>query len=126
MDSKKIVWECWEWDNGENEGEEDIHDDHDDESIQLQSFIIDATERKIYTPFGVYSEFDSAAPCFMFECWIGYTNFKLTEGWFHEIDNHVDGIGAFKVLTPYRFFIGVEKLFKFSDVRNQIESLSIN
>jgi hypothetical protein len=37
------------------------------------------------------------------------------------LDSKIDGIGCLKVLSPYRFFIGIEKMFAFPVVRIQIQ-----
>lgn len=55
-----------------------------------------------------------------FDCWIGHTNFDIT----HEIKNKLDktpGVEVLKVLSRYRFFIGIGKLFNFKNVRKDIE-----
>ena len=56
---------------------------------------------------------------------MGYTNFDITE----EVKNKVEsvpGVELLVVLTRYRFFIGVAKLFKFRDVRVSIEQFLCN
>ena len=55
-----------------------------------------------------------------FDCWIGHSNFDITK----EIKNILDkteGIELLKVLSRYRFFIGVGKMFDFAEVRKEIE-----
>ena len=55
-----------------------------------------------------------------FDCWLGHTNFNLT----HEIKtilNTIDGVEVLKICSRYRFFIGVGKMFDFSEVRKNIE-----
>lgn len=55
-----------------------------------------------------------------YECWIGHTNFDIT----HEIKNQLDkieGVEILRILSRYRFFIGLGKLFEFKDVRQYIE-----
>jgi len=56
-----------------------------------------------------------------FDCWIGHTNFNLTE----EIKNHlnkIEGIEVLKICSRYRFFIGIGKMFDFKSVREDIEN----
>lgn len=56
-----------------------------------------------------------------FDCWIGHTNFNLTE----EIKNHlnrIEGIEVLKICSRYRFFIGIGKMFDFKQVRKDIET----
>lgn len=76
---------------------------------------------KVRTPFGFYSTEDDFSPYNMFECWVGHTNFKLTRKDFDILNNDINGIGCLKVLSPYRFFIGIEKMFSFAAVRIQIQ-----
>lgn len=56
-----------------------------------------------------------------FDCWIGHTNFNLTE----EIKNHlnrIEGVEVLKICSRYRFFIGIGKMFDFKQVRKDIET----
>jgi hypothetical protein len=56
-----------------------------------------------------------------FDCWIGHTNFNITTSIKNKL-NEVDGIEVLNVTSRYRFFIGIGKMFKFSDVRKNIEN----
>ena len=81
---------------------------------------------KIRTPLGVFGIDDPMRPSNMFDCWIGHTNFDITHTLQAKIEE-VPGIEAFRVMSRYRFFIGVGKLFLFRDVRQEIqESLDTN
>jgi len=55
-----------------------------------------------------------------FDCWIGHTNFNITNSIKNKL-NEVDGIEVLNVMSRYRFFIGIGKMFKFSDIRKHIE-----
>jgi hypothetical protein len=55
-----------------------------------------------------------------FDCWIGHTNFNITNSIKNKL-NEVDGIEVLNVMSRYRFFIGIGKMFKFSDIRKDIE-----
>lgn len=55
-----------------------------------------------------------------FDCWIGHTNFNITTSIKNKL-NEVDGIEVLNIVSRYRFFIGIGKMFKFSDVRKDIE-----
>jgi hypothetical protein len=55
-----------------------------------------------------------------FDCWIGYTNFDITPSLRRKIEK-TEGVEALKIVSRYRFFIGVGKMFNFSDVRQSIE-----
>tara|TARA_R100000008_G_C3547637_1_gene148484 strand:+ start:106 stop:552 length:447 start_codon:yes stop_codon:yes gene_type:complete len=56
-----------------------------------------------------------------FDCWIGHTNFNVTEKVKNELDS-IDGVEMLKVFSRYRFLIGVGRMFNFADVRKNIEN----
>jgi len=60
-----------------------------------------------------------------FDCWIGHTNFNITTSIKNKL-NEVDGIEVLNVVSRYRFFIGIGKMFQFSDVRKDIEKTIIS
>lgn len=55
-----------------------------------------------------------------FDCWIGHTNFDITTHIKNELDK-IPGVEVLKVLSRYRFFIGLGQLFDFKNVRKDIE-----
>ena len=55
-----------------------------------------------------------------FDCWIGHTNFNLKNSIKNKL-NEVDGIEVLNIISRYRFFIGIGKMFKFTEVRKDIE-----
>jgi len=55
-----------------------------------------------------------------FECWIGHTNFDLTNKT-QDILDETSGVEILKILSRYRFFVGIGKMFDFQDVRKSIE-----
>ena len=57
-----------------------------------------------------------------FDCWMGHTNFNITSRIKEEL-NKVDGVEVLKICSRYRFFVGVGKMFNFSNVRKNIESV---
>lgn len=60
-----------------------------------------------------------------FDCWLGHTNFNLTED-IKDSLNKVDGVEVLKICSRYRFFVGIGKMFEFSDVRERIEKDLLN
>ncbi len=60
-----------------------------------------------------------------FECWMGHTNFDITET-IKDTLNKTEGVELLKICSRYRFFIGVGKMFKFKNVRKQIEERLID
>ena len=82
----------------------------------------------LYTPLGPYPEESLMKPSDRWDCWLGYTNFSITNeieerigGDNAGIKEGVDGVEALKVLGRYTFFVGVGKLFDIRDVRENIE-----
>ena len=94
----------------------------EDGEIMGASPMIYIENEKVKTPFGEYYEDDPLSPYSRFDCWIGNTNFPITQKEF-DILNNVAGVGALKVLSRYSFCIGIEKLFQFTTVRANIHGL---
>ena len=63
---------------------------------------------------------DDAAVSSIFDCWVGHTNFNIT----NEVKNKLDsteGVELLKICSRYRFFIGIGQMFNFQEVRKNIE-----
>lgn len=129
---KKII--AWEnWNEIERELTDDIYaiDEIDDEeqTNELEAFInnmplsplISDIKSHIHTPFGQVPCDSKLKPSDRWDCWMGYTNFGITNTIENKIKN-IDGIDALKVMSRYSFCIGIGKLFKFSDVRKELEN----
>jgi hypothetical protein len=56
-----------------------------------------------------------------FDCWLGHTNFDITPDIKKALDK-TEGVELLKVMSRYRFFIGVGKMFEFAKVRKSIET----
>jgi hypothetical protein len=56
-----------------------------------------------------------------YDCWVGHANFDITPSIKGKLKN-TEGVEALRIITRYRFFIGVGKMFDFSEVRKVIES----
>ena len=78
--------------------------------------------RLVQTPLGIFHYEDKLKPSEKFDCWIGYTNFDITQN-ISDLIECVDGVEALEVMSRYTFFLGVGKMFNFRDVRLGIESL---
>ena len=78
--------------------------------------------RLVQTPLGIFHYEDKLKPSEKFDCWIGYTNFDITQN-VSDLIECVDGVEALEVMSRYTFFLGVGKMFNFRDVRLGIESL---
>ena len=55
-----------------------------------------------------------------FDCWLGHTNFDITPD-IKKILDRTQGVELLRVMSRYRFFIGVGKMFEFTEVRKNIE-----
>jgi hypothetical protein len=55
-----------------------------------------------------------------FDCWVGHTNFDITPS-IKVVLEKTAGIELLKVQSRYRFFIGVGRMFRFGEVRKDIE-----
>ena len=73
----------------------------------------------IFTPFGVLPLTEQSLASSYFKFWVGHTNFKITPQ-FHRIMSNVEGVESIDVFTPYRFRIGIAKLFKDRTVMSQV------
>jgi hypothetical protein len=91
-----------------NEDEFDSNDYEDEEHVQSIVMAI---------PKSVVSE---AALTTAFDCWIGHTNFNITEDIKNKVDK-IDGVEMLKIHSRYRFFVGIGKMFDFAEVRKDIE-----
>lgn len=76
----------------------------------------------ISTPFGMFYQESHLRPSQRWDCWMGYTNFDITPSVLAKIET-VAGVEAIKVLGRYTFFVGIGKMFKFREVRSDIESM---
>tara|TARA_R100000808_G_scaffold2664_1_gene10262 strand:- start:364 stop:831 length:468 start_codon:yes stop_codon:yes gene_type:complete len=56
-----------------------------------------------------------------YDCWVGHTNFDITPSLKKKL-SRVEGVEALKIVSRYRFFVGVGRMFKFSDVRKSVET----
>jgi hypothetical protein len=99
-----------------NEIEDDEDEDEDYDDIE------DKKHTKIISPFLPLTNqiMDDIAMLSSFDCWIGHTNFDITPPIKNILDS-VPGIELLKIYSRYRFFIGIGKMFDFTDVRKIIE-----
>jgi hypothetical protein len=126
--TRQLAWEKW-YDQVENEQiiinelEQEVKPEDAEYPVENTGFPTDMffMQKKISTPFGVYEASDPMCPTNLFDCWIGHTNFPICPKEYLILNEKVPGIGAFKVISKYRFFIGIEKLFEFTAVRKEIE-----
>ena len=136
MTVKKIAWEKWEDSTEEassqkmlaqlfSEQNPDAEEEEDIDINEIYSGFMAELPTLVSSPVGVYKLHDRMSPTKQFDCWMGYTNFDITEETKNKIES-IPGVELLVVLTRYRFFIGVAKLFKFRDVRVSIEQFLCN
>ena len=129
---KTIAWESW------NAKIEDLQEKAVEKSEQEQTYIenenlqssdiihpdmIFGQPRVIHTPLGVYPEESLLKPSDRWDCWIGHTNFEITNSLTSKLDSDIHGVEALKILGRYSFFIGIGRLFDIAQVRKEIENL---
>ena len=121
--NRKIAWEKWDDDLLEEEMTEKIRVEDEDEELTDDALeLMSKIPKLVSTPLGVFQLHDKMNPMRQYECWMGHTNFDIT----HQIQKQVekiDGIELLSVISRYRFFLGVAKMFDFRNVRIDIESL---
>jgi len=122
---KKIAWERWDEDVIEQEIVEEFYSDQleeEDEDGVVENAItfLEKIPSLVTTPMGMYQLHDKMNIMNQFDCWMGYTNFDITES-VREVIEKTRGVELLNIMTRYRFFLGVGKLFDFSDVRREIE-----
>lgn len=133
MNKKQIVWEHWNSKEVEDPIDKLIesHDDEDNEEEssykddsmnQFMPQFFDSNSTPIITPFGQYPSNSKLKPSDRWDCWIGNTNFTITEERALKIEK-IEGIAALKILDRYSFCIGIAKLFDMRDVRLCIEDV---
>jgi len=125
MSHKKIAWERWDEDVIEQEIVEEFYSDQLDEEdedgvVEDAITFLEKIPSLVTTPMGMYQLHDKMNIMNQFDCWMGYTNFDITES-VREIIENTKGVELLNIMTRYRFFLGVGKLFDFSDVRREIE-----
>lgn len=124
---KKIAWESWNAKvdivslSQPIDTEEHDYQEMDQMSqLGMESFIVEQ-QRILYTPIGPYPEESMLKPSDRWDCWIGYTNFPVTNKVSNTLNKEIEGVEALKILGKYSFFIGVAKLFDITDIRKEIE-----
>ena len=80
------------------------------EAVPVQSSAVQISEELI----------KEAAVLSNFDCWIGHSNFDITESIKDKLEK-TSGVEVLKIQSRYRFFIGVGRMFEFQDVRKNIE-----
>ncbi len=88
------------------------YEDEFEEEVPVQNLMA--------TPFGLWNVDDSMNPFREFKFWMGHTNFSIGRN-AQAVMKRIPGVEVLKVLTRYRFIIGVGKLYNIRDVRVRVE-----
>ena len=127
MTNKEIAWEKWEDDIIQERIREDSKTESVEEDSLEESFLeamenipIQEIPKVVSTAVGIFEIYDRNKPSNQYDCWLGHTNFNISQEVKNCIEN-IEGVEVLKVLTRYRFFVGSAKMFVFKKVRVEIE-----
>jgi hypothetical protein len=132
-EKRKIAWEKWEAKEPEALEEkytEEPIDEETSDALSHASILFQGADlgmnpfSMISTPIGFFHSEDVNRPDKQFDCWLGHTNFEITNSVKSEIEK-VEGIELLSILSRYRFFVGIGKLFTFNGwdgIRLKMES----
>lgn len=125
MSDRKIVWEKWFCPVDEEFTEEEFNPE---EHAYVDTYVVGDDDFRtafelpfVRTPLGPYFKDDPFMPSKMFDCWIAHTNFPLSKSEIKEKLIRVPGIEVLKIISRYRFFIGVGKLFTIRETAQKVQ-----
>ena len=125
-----IYWEKWmdafeaaeetldttTFDSEEEEGYLDSDPELGAEYTDPQQFV---PVKGVMTPYGMLPLTDDTLASRKFKFWVGHSNFRLTEDYYGVI-GPTEGVETLDILTPYRFRIGVGKMFVDRNVMSNV------
>mgnify|MGYP003639739261 CR=1 FL=1 len=116
-----IAWEKWDDEIIEQESmlNYNLEGMEEEEIVEVMG-LAERIPNLVITPMGMYRLHDKLSPSKQFNCWVGHTNFDITEEVILKIEE-IGGVEAIKAITRYKFFLGIGKLFDFKEVRLEIE-----
>jgi len=114
-----VYWEKWTDAFEEEEvaapefGQDESEYSEEDESVEdiFQLGSLSPPIKGYMTPFGLMPLTEQSLASTHFKFWVGHSNFKLTNVFYNVIGETL-GIETLDIMTPYRFRIGIGKLFK--------------
>jgi hypothetical protein len=128
---KRICWKSWnvvveDFVTREQEAIQQAQEEIEAASMNPEMQILplgplDMVPRVLHTPLGMYPLDSMFKPSDRWDCWTGTTNFSITHGIKDKLGK-IEGIEALRVIGRYTFFIGIASLFKFKDVRLDVET----
>ena len=115
-----VYWEKWmdafeEVQENASEFSDDTEESYLESAYEENQEYVDAPEvalpiRGVMTPYGMLPLTDDTLASRKFKFWVGHSNFRLTED-YYGIIGRTEGVETLDILTPYRFRIGVGKMF---------------
>ena len=124
MRPRKIAWENWGPDVLDEEIVEETLNNEDfqeDEELAEEALLfLGKIPKLITTPAGIFQLHDKMNVLNQFDCWMGHSNFDITKTVEKAMES-IEGVEFLSIIGRYRFFIGIGRLFNFSDVRIEIE-----
>lgn len=131
MNRKTVAWEKWEEDTPETgidpasfapepeQTSEFSTEEAPNDFYDLAS-VFESIPKMVNTPMGWFQVNDKMSPSNQFDCWVGHSNFDITPS-VRDALEEIPGVEVLIILTRYRFFIGIGRMFSFRDVRVTIE-----
>tara|TARA_R110002020_G_scaffold103752_3_gene243082 strand:- start:1204 stop:1716 length:513 start_codon:yes stop_codon:yes gene_type:complete len=93
----------------------------DEEEEEYYEAVQEEAEDTLIVPIPVTEDLSSQITMMThYDCWVGHTNFDITPSVKQTI-SEVKGVEVLRINSRYRFFIGIGKMFKFTNVRSDIE-----
>jgi len=126
--TKNITWVRCEWfreeeeeEEEEEEGDGEYSDSYEEGKHQMpMPKMVGFGPSIIVTPFGPVNEDDIMNPVFDTEFFLGHTNFNLSKDILEGITK-VDGVEFLKIMSRYRFIVGIGVMFDAKEVLDGIE-----
>jgi len=119
-DIKNVKWVPCSWFHEEEDIDEEEYQDSYNEDGPTIPKIIGFGPSIIVTPFGPVNEDDIMNPVFDTEFFQCHTNFNLSKKILEDITK-VEGVEFLKVMSRYRFIIGIGIMFDSDKVKSEID-----
>ena len=115
MNKRQILWNFW--DDDDYILKDKNNEDEDEDFSKFEQIKFPQPTKTIRTPIGVFPINDPFLPSKLFSsCWVGHTNFDIGQKEY-EVLMTTPGIELIRLMSRYRFFMGVAKQFSFEDIR---------
>ncbi len=99
-----------------------LTEEEEEEYLEEDVFNGDVESQEVFAVPVPDSFYEQISLITNYDCWLGHSNFDLTPSIKTEIEK-VEGVEVLKICSRYRFFLGIGQMFKFTDVRKNIEEI---